>query len=263
MLDGDRIDDEVLNDMGVPEVETPRTSLTPEDYAFSRQLHEAVERHGARILPWSHSAWARQFRLLRQSVREDIARIKEVLDWYCLHIGHDMVPHAQSASTFRAKYGNIEAARNRDQVRRPTVHVSKKAKQLADSLSRMIWPKGSEELLPSVVQLSLDAVVAFRHKLLRFCPANPVDKPNRLQRLASHVLNVTELADPIHLVSCWMEEVNGRLSRWAGWSGSLGGWAWNSERKEFRSQGRQWAEEFCGEPDMWDKLKEGTDAGGA
>lgn len=250
MLDGD----DLLIDMGVQD--KPRTTPTTDDYAFARRLRDAVEQSPYTAPPWSHRSWANHFRLLRESIKGDTARVKEVLDWYCLNMGQDMTPLALCGESFRRKFGNIEAARIRDQVRRPTVQVSIKAKKLADRLLGRGWPKGSEEYLPGVVQLSLDAVVAFRDRLLKFCPADPRDKLTRLQRFASHLLNATDLADPIHLLTEYMERLAERLNRWKEWSGSLGDFAWKVDRKEFRSQGREWADGWTGDPDLWDQLLE-------
>lgn len=198
--------------------------------------------------------WARVFARLCQ--RYDPVRVKKVLDWYTPRIRSPYTPLAFSARGFDEKFERIEQAMLRGLKKTEEVTISPAAARIAKYLTNMlIWPKGSESQVPAVVQKSLDAAEDLKRRLLA-----REDRGGRGQaKTAAHVAGWTartQLLYPSDFVQTWMQQLHYRLCNWQEWSGKLMPFAFRPDDDRFRNDGRGWAKEYCGNPDVWDQLME-------
>lgn len=229
------------------------------DFEFAMRLREITKRKST--IPYSRIGWSNQFRQLRQALNNDTQRIQKALDWYSKHIGKEYVPIIHSAQSFRMKFDSLEAAIARDLKDNPEVNISTDAQWLADNLGRLGWPKGSKSQLALVAELSLQGYTAFQKKAKAFTTKASLNKLTHisksrmerylkiLERVRTHMLGAKDF------VNWWLDVVVlDSIKGWEGWNGNLKPYAFHLRHKAFMKEARGWTQEYCGDPELWDKL---------
>lgn len=229
---------------------------TAADTNAAKRLREIVNAaEGRSSRPFRPSSWAREFRLLREELTNGAERITAALEWYAAHVGKKYVPDARCASSFRAKFGRIEAAMQRGDPVPKRVVLSPTAERIVAAATNQPWPAGAEERLPAVVQESVDAldsflarVAAMKKELERV----PREDRNRFDQ--SHVrLCAVILAnvDADDYLRHWFVRAQRDVAGWEEWSGKVERFAWRIDHKWATAAGRGWADEATGSGDGW------------
>ena len=199
--------------------------------------HQSVRR--ARV-----STWAMHIARLRvlDTIGED--RISTVLAWYDKTIGSEFVPEVYSAASFRKKFAALERAYQRDTA---SIVITDVANTIATRLLPLHWPKGSADMVPAVVQVSLTNYCKYLEDCKAFVAGLGVGVPMR--KLGEYLLRT--MPPPNHFVESWLRAAHGRVSTWDDWGGQLMPYAFKPTAKRFCGMGRGWAEAYTGDPDRW------------
>ena len=98
--------------------------------------------------------WILEFQKLRRHDGIDAEDIKKVVKWYDKHIGEKYIPQAYSASSFRNKFLQLEAAMKRTGG---DITVSKKAKQITKDLIKdeLLFPTTSFSSYANAIQQTM------------------------------------------------------------------------------------------------------------
>lgn len=247
----------------VPE---PKHPITQEDKEFANRLKQVVACQLSIRRKWSSSKWADEFRILRDEVGGDVARIKLALEWFTAHIKDKGVPPIRSASGFRKHFIWLEDAMKRAGVKPPpkTTDAPEVVKRVAERLKAKHWPNGSKDDVLLATLMSFDTYEEFRHRvqelarrLARAAETMPKDERRRSQSFRDFVQHVS-LTSPSAstFVENWLSDVNQRITHWDDWSGDLLKWVFDPLHPQFLRQGRERAKEFCGRADRWDSMME-------
>lgn len=221
----------------------------PADRDRAQQLRSGLVAKGVHLARrWSQKKWTEQFRILRQDLNDD-QRLDRVFRWYLKNVGGDYVPEALCAETFRKKFTQIERAMGRDKdAVAAEVKVSQEAKEMVDFYKNLGWPKGSKDLLPAATQLSLDNYHKFRKKLQQV--KNP---------LVGHAEQIL-IKFAGGFIPTWFRLVHEKWANWPKWSADLKSMTFHPNHKLFVELARGWMRDYCGNPGVYDKLLESTNA---
>lgn len=237
------------------EYDTQVVAKTEADVACAKSLADAVRWKANRTSPISYRTWARPFALLRDRDGISQTEIEETLTWYVQHMGEHRIPKALCAKSFRDRYPYIRTAREIWLRDNPAAPPGPLATQIAKRLYRRHWPRGSKDQLPALCQQSLDRYVQWAATLRQAAlPPGPAHAA-----LLRHVR--AKLTDPAYFVEEWFLAVHDAVAAWDAWSGDLRPYAFRPDHRLFQRQGREWAQRYCGRPEMWDALLEQINAG--
>lgn len=226
------------------------------------QLKEALKTKDLIRAKVNVKQWANQFRLLRQDVGKGV--IQPILQWYCDHAGERGVPQAWSASSFRKKFDQIRNGMGRTFSKpEETVHKEyhKHTLSIYEELKHYSWPKGTKTQLLDAIQDSVLEYEAFRKGLFSLNTLTKVKqedkstkKGNKLERLLIELQGLVPGATTF--IRNWFDNVNKSVQNWDAWSGNLRSMGMSRANKKFIAIGRGWTDDYCGEPERWDKLME-------
>ena len=235
-----------------PEFKKPKKGKHPptkQDFEWAEQLRHGLK--SSRHTGWNRTAWANEFRILRQSVAPHTKRVTAALVWFLANQGKEYVPVIGSAKTFRAKFDRLEAAAARAERRSPSVAVSPEATKVVDRLKTLGWPRG-EDQLPAAVQLTMTRYTAF-HAALRALAARLEKKGGRLYRVAAHL--VTALPDYRSFAEKWFRDVHARVTyEKSKWTGSFEFHTFHPGHERFAAVGQKAVGDYCHEPLLWDQI---------
>lgn len=181
--------------------------------------------------------------------------LDSVIDFFDKHGGDKYCPKPRNAKQLydRFKNGQIDAAMKREEIKNPTVKISKEAKTIAKRLANFKWPRGSAEQLPKAVQLSLTAYKRFR------TAANDITGSRESKRLARWMLS--NFGAPSEFVHQWFEDVFEQRSDWDKWDGYLLRDVFTLESDKFKKTCMSLCLDYCGDGRKWipvlEKLKNG------
>ena len=196
--------------------------------------------------------WAKEFRLLRQHTNAQ--RVAAALAWWQNNSRGTYTPKIFSAKTFRQKFGQLEAAMDRNQpTRKPTGQFNALAVKIkADN--QFYWP---EHLDPNdevaVLEVSLENCQAYLYALRDHERAQLGDKKTITQKLAGWVWG--QSPPILDFVDGWWVGAH----RWACSPAgqrctSLAKLAFHPNHSYHQQRGRQMAAEYCGRAEVWDEL---------
>lgn len=247
--------EEVTMSFGLSSPKQTPTEVTSKDQYRANKLKQAVTKKKAINRRWSLKTWTHQFHLLARDLNQDHARLDKVLDWFCSNLDDRYVPLAHSAKGFRDKFTRIEEAMKRRQGKSP-VEVTETAKSLAQVVGNHRWPKGANGKLPELAQRSLDgydglvkAYTLLKQKITDDDLELPPGSIRRLERFSRFV--DSSLGDRYDFVRRWMEAVYRQVKGWETWSGDVGWWAFHLRHEKFQQTGRDWAQAYSGDPQLW------------
>lgn len=178
--------------------------------------------------------WANQFRLLAKEIPQE--RIDKALDWYCENATKKTKPRLLTGRQFREHFVWLE-----DIMRQEIREVSPMASAIAERLSYLVWPKGSEKDLPTAVQLTIDNYKPFVDWIQREETNDGKEPIHRLMRYLNDVL-----PGPRKMADSWMHKVWDRIHNWDEWNGNLRSEALTIDGKRFQSYLRELANEYSG-----------------
>ena len=157
----------------------------------------------------------------------------------------------------------------------PSTHEGKvgdQAKRLATELKGWCWPKGSEEQLPVVCQISFDNLLEFRDNIqqvgakARQAWDKMINKSAKDGSLVSNGCKEKKMLDYIRtLLNCrlsnptsflrdWFEDYFDRIEHWSGWNGIIK--PLRVDSKEFEDEMKTIGTNLCGDWKCWELLKE-------
>ncbi len=237
------------------------TKYTNQDLKCAEKLMDIIKDKKDLSFHVPPSAWANTFRIIREVDGVGRTRMMSALKWYIRNIGKKFVPSVYNAKQFRSKFLSIEDAMNRtddsDQSKTADIKVGPLAGRITDRLLSRNWPKGSATDVGAVVQHSLDEYGKFLDKMNRLTAKISLDNGKRGQPIKKLLNYLMETIPPSsQFVEGWMEEVNDNVSNWSAWSGNLNQMGVKIEGKRFMGVGREWSNDFCGDPGRWDELME-------
>ncbi len=134
---------------------------------MAKQLETAIRKLPPRKTSFQKSkpkTWPHHLRLLRAVDGVLETDISLVMKWYCAHIGEEFVPLACSGESFRKKFPNLLRACSKDKISAVT-EITQEARDVAERLYMLGWPKGSRVQVLGAVQASLTAYYAWRKRL--------------------------------------------------------------------------------------------------
>ena len=225
------------------------------------ELEKAVRKLPPRqtgIIKARPSTWGRHIQLLHTKDKISQETIKTVLQWYCAHIADEFTPHAYSGEAFRKKFDKIE-----DQMKRifsttlENIIPSPQATRIAEQVSGMGWPKGSEKTLSRACQACLSAYQEWWRGVHLFLIRLEQEKNKNDEtflRFGRYLESCA--ADPAYFIMKWMGWVNYKVQNWKDWDGGFSSFLFRPESKQFKTMGRGWANDFAGDFDLWDRFCE-------
>jgi hypothetical protein len=223
----------------------------PVDRIWARSLRQAVLEKGQTSKGWSETNWVLSFKMLRQDLNNDVERIDQVMDWYCVHIRTEYVPLALSAKAFREKFIRIEEAMKRFHKKNPQVEVGKDAAEVVRYLNRHTWPKDAAARLPIAVQISLDNYTKFRDRLKRLTDTIETHNGKVSTLRLFHRVVILKCSKPKDFVLSWMENVYYSVKDWSAWNADITSLAFTVDSKAFQKMGAGWAAQYSGKPELW------------
>lgn len=226
--------------------------VTDFDKTCAKALRDTIVAKSRLQSPYKEMAWAREFMRLRLINKQDEVRIEQVLEYHNSRFKEDeYLPEIYSASGFRKKFQQIEAAMERNAPK--LVVLDPKYEPLINDLTGIGWPKDSEKDLREAFTLTVDAFTEFRRKLAQAYVATP-NKDIPHWRLA-HWLLTGAMPNSGHAAHNWFIGVFRRVSNWPDWHGSLLKEVPKPGMfdKAFTEWGRQLAAEYS-DGRMWVKL---------
>jgi hypothetical protein len=238
--------------------ETKETKNSPLDVEWADRLRKITVEKRKRKVRWKRSSWMNEFRLLRGELDGDTKRIEKALAWYEEKAGEDGAPSIDSAGAFRRHFGWLEDCVKKYPIHKD-VHISEKAKGILSRLRMMRWRNGSDDMLPSCVQTSIDAYKAYMKRVYAVRKSLEDSEKQidvRLEGFIGHFMSI--YGDPGHFTEQWYAKVHERTRNWTEWSGQLV--TWSPENKAYQALGRECASEY-GDSKLWKLLmdKVGTD----
>jgi hypothetical protein len=201
--------------------------------------------HTPRILPW-----ANEIKLLRENIqsKERIDKALEFLKGQVKRVGNDhRFPPVYGAAAFRRHFIWVEEAMAKWEKDNPTITLSDEAKDIAQWVSRLHWPKGASAQLGVVAQRSLDGLEEFTAAVIAFGESAqakidrarrkglPISsKDTRRVNLANRVLDL--IPNQVTFVKRWLEEVYKSVRKWKEWSGDLKYFILSKDHKTFQKK---------------------------
>lgn len=231
-----------------------KTTPTPADYLCADRLRELVTLKASRIRRWRRTAWADEFRILRQELRTETGaapvsaehRVASVLRWYCDAYGNPGVPLIQSATAFRKHFDWLERLLKRGTDDRPA--ASESAQATAVRLYAMFrgrsWGKGSAGLEASILR----SCVAHETILARLRPLR--DTPAH----GPFVRWVWGRAAGDSFLINWYENVWKQVVNWKEWSGTFKAFDLAPDSFTLATLMAGWAAEY-GDARFWYKAR--------
>lgn len=244
----------MLIDMGTPA--TTKATPTDSDYAAADRLRQIVTQDSRYHDQYRRSSWAAIISRVRRKAGGDAARIERALDYLAKHRKEPWCPLVQAATSFEAKFPQIEAGLARLERDQPTTELSPAAQALVKQLTHELAWKGSEARLGAAVQRSFDRFLTFHEQLTE--KARGTGRTARLaQKLLAGPFGSTKRA-----MKDWFERVNARILCWKDWSGKFDWFVWSPTHQWVEKDGRDTAEERSGHSRDWDELLKELGYGG-
>ncbi len=220
---------------------------------LATKLHDLLAKKRKVQRPPDLKAWERTF--IKFLEYHSFDEIDDTLNEHERRIGEKFWPKAYSADSFcdEERYTkmreSIAESRNETTAQDTIqIEVSEDAANIAERLqSELNWPKGSSSQLPVVVQSSLDAYRRFRKIIARLAKSS---SDRGVQSFAEHLAE--SLPPAKSFVEGWLTDFNNRIADWDGWSGKIT--PFGIDDKQLRRKGSDWAQEFCGNTNRWDRL---------
>ena len=203
-----------------------RLQYTPDDLVLATRLRKAVRGLRPSVAP-NMDKWAGALAVLTR--RHGVQPVQLLMDWYVANIGKPYVPAAWSAKAFKAKYEDIEAARQRDEQATPVPTTAVGAK-ICHRLEMMHWPKKSRDKLPQAVERHLlfwDVWLAQARKTAADITTQADMLPEGLQRAKQSrkarrvCVAVETFGTTAGFVAAFFSGYNRKISNWADWSGTF------------------------------------------
>jgi hypothetical protein len=192
--------------------------VTDFDRTCAKALLDTIVTKSSLVQKVNNAAWAREFMKLRLLDKQDEVRIEQVLEYHNSRFKEDeYLPEIYSASGFRKKFQQIEAAMERNAP--ALVVLDPKYEPLIADLSGIGWPKDSEKDLREAFTLTVDAFTEFRRKLAQ-AYVNTPNKDIPHWRLA-HWLLTGAMPNSGHVAHDWFIKVFRRVVNWPDWHGNL------------------------------------------
>jgi len=195
--------------------------------------------------------WIREFQELRRQVGKK--RLKKILLWYCGHLQDKFCPKAYSMKTFKTKFFQIEDAMDRDRsispVEKPPIPCDLAIK-LSRGLLDMGWTHTTRDRLANAISESLAKYDKFLRTIRSFIKNN---SDNKFYEFARYFYNKLHLKS--EFIRKWFEDVHKQLKNWQNWNGDIEMFIFDPNSKQFEKICRNISNEYCGNPDRWDKFK--------
>lgn len=248
-------------------------NIDPFSRSCANALLTAVKKHGKIKRRYSTAAWAREFTALEKTDGIARSRILATLHFYTANFGKPYIPVALSATGFRKKFLQIEAAARRDIPAGKKIQITDQARAVQRAAGYLQWPGKKETAVElEFIQLSLDRYEKFVMRDLCELYVAELEKAEieEAQQLAINGTvksNVWEfynlvaslyrgMPDPVDYVTEWALRVNRMAHEWDGWHGDLLRAAWRPDSPAFVKRMRQSAAWYGGSPKLWDRVYE-------
>ncbi len=205
-----------------------RNKPSPWDINTAKHLLSILRKKRKLTGPISMTTWSKQIQLLRKHDGIDEKEIKHILEWLNIHLMDEYVPVIISAKSFRAKFVQLQLARERAL---PTeAETSPLAKKIVERLSLLHWPKGSKQSLAQHVQTSINEVDTITRKIKLVLWATDETPSNRTTlKIAKRIY--THLTSH-QFVEMWWSSAHNSIKNWSDWSGELRsfGFKWSTDK---------------------------------
>lgn len=212
--------------------------------------------------------WANEFAALQNSGIPE-ARISAALKFYLANHRKPFVPLIFSASGFRKKFLQIEAAAARTPPEK--IIVSQTARDILRHCGNPVWPdKKTTAAAPEFVQISLDRYLQFLKTLENIwisaaAGAELIDREQIAKtgyvksdtwewaNLLQYALNTAP--DPAEFIADWVRCICAVANAAPEWDGNLTRYAWGPYTRSWGVRMRATCRAYNGEPGAWDKIQ--------
>lgn len=216
--------------------------MTPQNWA--ERLHNIVtEKHGMRIA-WSRSRWEADFRKLAKSC--DNSRVEKVLTWYELHCKTHKNPIViLSATMFRARFFDLlepRSKQDKNYLVKPA-QETELGKDIAEHLRSIYsWPNGSDEQLPTAVELSIANHQEFK-KRVNAVRNDPMHISSAFLDYSQWELGMNETR---HFIINWFKDVHARIKNWRAWNGDLMAYVFSIDSQQLANELARLSHQYTG-----------------
>lgn len=231
-----------------------KTTPTEFDCRMATGLRAIVVAFAGRVRPWRKTAWADEFRILRQELAagsgaaDPERRVIAVLQWYGANFNNPTVPQLLSAAAFRRHFDWVERLTARDgaaalALAGQTESARATAAALYLRLRGRQWGKGETGL-----ESSINRAVAAHAALME--TLSPLRDDRHVGPFLRWVWG--RLAAESFLFN-WYEEVWQRTVKWEAWSGTFGAFEFKPGSAAADAKLVGWAAEY-GDARFWPKV---------
>ncbi len=233
-----------------------KPSASEDDLTVSKEIRDYVVRTHGEPPPTDNKwhdweCWEGAIARLRLRLQSCATQIDTVLDYLVRHHPKDAKPKIHNAKHFANCFEWLQGEAQKYQTKNPNVVITSNAKKIAARLGTD-WPKGADTRVAMTVQLSLDAYQKFYEVV---CSVSWVsDRKDIVARFSSYLMSGGMPPAADYVEEQYMRLLYRRLVKWKDWRGDLIGMAFDPNKPEFQAEGRGWASDWCGDPDVWDQL---------
>lgn len=250
-------DDVSLFEEGVHSQPKGRRGATQEQIKTVTNLHRGFcQKQGWYGPRTSRKWWENEFRALINEYGYE--QVHDTLKWY--HANHPLKVEMklEDGQAFRSKFPSL--LKRIATVGEKEVVLDPKLKYVAEGIKALGWPAKSKDTILPAVQMTYDALKAFKDRLKAYCENNPLREEFTLPyvRFAHHLLEGISGSGGVRgMTDTWLNKVHDRFAGWSEWQGDLTkhvpkpGKARDND--PFTEWGREIAEEWQTSR-MWDKL---------
>lgn len=213
---------------------------------MASKLAEGLKEKGLAHAKISIGGWAGEFRKL--CANHDPAKVTQCIEWLCANLTNRYTPQVRSAASFRTKFNQIDAARQREmKLAKPRLEAAVEMLHLRMGL---IWPSNTDATeVPYAMQRSRDRYSEFCRLL------GAAKERHRSGMMAGLLFRVdATLHSSISAVEIWWRDVHKMACTWDRWNGNLSAWEWSRDHRWVTEMGQQHALAYCGNPDKWHEL---------
>lgn len=245
-----------------------KKTATKFDEKIAQKLFAALKKINPNAKIRYSKIWPEQIAALQNSGIAK-ARISAALEFYLANHRKPFVPLIFSASGFRKKFLQIEAAAARTPPEK--IIVSQTARDILRHCGNPVWPdKKTTASAPEFVQISLDRYLQFLKTLenIWMCARATAKLADREQtaktgyvksniwewaNLLQYVLNTAP--DSAEFIADWVRRICAVANAAPEWDGNLTRYAWGPHTRSWGVRMRATCRTYNGEPGAWDKIQ--------
>lgn len=235
------------------------------EYECCQYFKDAIHSQTRRVTKWKVDKQTKHIRSLKKTFK-DAESFLDVFEWYCNNLKNAKslnLPVCYSpAELDKEKVWNwICDVWDKKGKREDDVPVGSLAKVIYKRLKGLGWPKGSEEQLPTQIQLSLDRYFDLKMRVDKYYRRLKPGRNSVEKAWFNYVLHVHRTLPMVDtFIENWFRHVNSDVQRWENWNGDLSKQSFTLEQGRFVANMRTDAVRYGMSARSFDKLLEGLNA---